>query len=75
MDDLAIGFHIVYIFKSCKQTIFTAVRLGGDADNVTCKIGQKAGSVWDLQDRIVDSYKKYVGPNDNFKCARIAYLL
>jgi hypothetical protein len=44
-------------------------------DNVTCKIGQKAGSVWDLQDRIVDSYKKYVGPNDNFKCARIAYLL
>jgi len=57
MDALAIGFHIVYISKSCKQAIFRAVRLGGDADTVACIVGQIAGSVWGLETEIVECIK------------------
>jgi ADP-ribosyl-[dinitrogen reductase] hydrolase len=75
MDALAMALHIVYNSKDCKDAIFRAVSLGGDADTVACIVGQIAGSIWGLEDNVVKLYQEHVSRFDKYKCARMANLL
>ena len=74
MDALSMALHIVYYSISSKEAIFKAVNMNGDADTVACIVGQIAGSIWGLDDDLIDLYK-IVSKFDQSKCAIMAHLL
>ena len=74
MDALSMALHIVYYSTSSKEAIFKAVNMNGDADTVACIVGQIAGSIWGLDDDLIDLYK-IVSKFDQSKCAIMAHLL
>ena len=74
MDALSMALHIIYYSTSSKEAIFKAVNMNGDADTVACIVGQIAGSIWGLDDDLIDLYK-IVSKFDQSKCAIMAHLL
>ena len=74
MDALSMALHIVYNSNSTNQAIFKAVNMCGDADSVACIVGQIAGSIWGIDQELIDLYET-VNKFDKSKCAKMAVLL